>query len=81
MDVIVFPGQGVYPLSPSARRRYEAKDMGHGQGFTEFAWCGKIGIDATRKMLDEGRRATPDRVLPDLDALKLVRDKWEEYTK
>ena len=79
LDVIVFPGQGVYPLSPAARRRYEAKDMGHAQGFTEFAWCGKIGIDATKKMVDEGRRATPDRVLPDIDTLKLVRENWDKY--
>jgi 4-hydroxy-3-polyprenylbenzoate decarboxylase len=79
LDVIVFPGQGVYPLSPSARKRYEAKDLGHAQGFTEFAWCSKIGIDATRKMEDEMRRATPDRVLPDLETLKTIRENWKEY--
>jgi 4-hydroxy-3-polyprenylbenzoate decarboxylase len=81
LDVIVFPGQGVYPLSPAARKRYEAKDMGHAQGFTEFAWCSKIGIDATRKMEDEFRRATPDRVMPDLDALEKVRSHWKQYLK
>ncbi len=81
LDVIVFPGQGVYPLSPAARRRYEAKDMGHAQGFTEFAWCSKIGIDATAKKTDELRRATPSRVMPDIDALKTVRTNWDEYFK
>jgi 4-hydroxy-3-polyprenylbenzoate decarboxylase len=79
LDVTIFPGQGVYPLSPSARRRYEAKDMGHEQGFTEFAWCSKIGIDATIKKADELRRPTPDRVLPDLDAIKKVRENWGRY--
>jgi UbiD family decarboxylase len=79
LDVIVFPGQGVYPLSPSARLRYEAKDLGHEQGFTEFAWCSKIGIDATAKRADELRRATPQRVTPDLDALKMVRENWKQY--
>ncbi len=81
LDVVVLPGQGVYPLSPSARVRYEAKDMGHAQGFTEFAWCSKIGIDATAKKADERRRATPDRVTPDLEALKTVRANWDEYFK
>ncbi|MHB8158392.1 MAG: UbiD family decarboxylase domain-containing protein, partial [Desulfocucumaceae bacterium] len=81
LDVIVFPGQGVYPLSPAARMRYEAKDTGHAQGFTEFAWCSKIGIDATAKKADELRRATPARVMPDIDALKTVRTNWDEYFK
>lgn len=81
LDVVVFPGQGVYPLSPAARARYEAKDLGHGQGFTEFAWCSKIGIDATKKKADEHRRATPDRVLPDIETLTAVRANWGEYMK
>jgi 4-hydroxy-3-polyprenylbenzoate decarboxylase len=79
LDVIVFPGQGVYPLSPAARKRYEAKDLGHAQGFTEFAWCSKIGIDATIKNADELRRPTPERVLPDIKTLKIVRENWESY--
>jgi 4-hydroxy-3-polyprenylbenzoate decarboxylase len=79
LDVIIFPGQGVYPLNPSARSRYEAKDLGLGRGFTEFAWCSKIGIDATKKKADELRRATPDRVMPDLETLKTVRENWEKY--
>lgn len=79
LDVIVFPGQGVYPLSPSARARYEARDLGHGQGFTEFAWCSKVGIDATRKFVDEQRRATPDRVVPNNEVVRMVREKWNEY--
>lgn len=81
LDVHVFPGQGVYPLSPAARIRYEGKDMGHQQGFTEFAWCSKIGIDATAKRVDELRRATPARVKPDLDTLKTVRENWGSYVK
>lgn len=81
LDVTVFPGQGVYPLSPAARLRCEAKDMGLAQGFTEFAWCSKIGIDATVKKTDEQRRATPDRVTPDPEALKTIRSNWDEYFK
>ncbi len=79
LDVIVFPGQGVYPLSPAARLRYEAKDLGHAQGFTEFAWCSKIGIDATAKKADELRRPTPQRVMPDLETLAAVRAGWNTY--
>ncbi len=81
LDMVILPVQGVYPLNPAARDRYEAKDLGHEAGFTEFAWCSKVGIDATRKFADEHRRATPDRVLPDLDALKLVRAQWDSYFK
>jgi 4-hydroxy-3-polyprenylbenzoate decarboxylase len=81
LDVVVLPVQGVYPLNPAARDRYEAKDLGHESGFTEFAWCSKIGIDATRKYVDEHRRATPDRVIPDLETLHMVRQDWESYFK
>ncbi len=81
LDVVVLPVQGVYPLNPAARDRYEAKDLGHELGFTEFAWCSKIGIDATRKYQDEHRRATPDRVVPDLKTLELVRKNWDSYFK
>ena len=79
LDVIIFPGQGVYPLSPAARKRYEAKDLGHAQGFTEFAWCSKIGIDATIKKADELRRPTPERVMPDIETLENVRRNWDDY--
>lgn len=79
LDITVFPGQGVYPLNPAGRKRYEAKDMGHEQGFTEFSWCGKVGVDATQKKEDEMRRATPERVLPDLKALEEVRKNWSKY--
>lgn len=81
LDVIIFPGQGVYPLNPAARARYEAKDLGHAQNFTEFAWCSKIGIDATRKYVDELRRPTPDRVIPDRASLEKVRRNWKKYFK
>ena len=81
LDVVVLPVQGVYPLNPAARDRYEAKDLGHELGFTEFAWCSKIGIDATRKYRDEHRRATPDRVVPDRKTLELVRKNWDSYFK
>jgi 4-hydroxy-3-polyprenylbenzoate decarboxylase len=81
LDVVMLPVQGVYPLNPAARDRYEAKDLGHELGFTEFAWCSKIGIDATRKYRDEHRRATPERVTPDRKTLELVRKNWDSYFK
>ncbi|RLA95972.1 MAG: hypothetical protein DRG83_17905, partial [Deltaproteobacteria bacterium] len=79
IDVIIFPAQGVYPLNPAARARIEAKDLGHTANFTEFAWCSKIGIDATKKYADELRRPTPERVMPDLGVLRKVRQNWEKY--
>lgn len=81
LDIIIFPAQGVYPLNPAARARFEAKDLGHALNFTEFAWCSKIGIDATRKYADELRRPTPQRVIPDLEVLEDVRKNWEKYFK
>lgn len=73
-DVVILPDMGVYPLNPSARARYESP----GTGLTEFAWCSKMGIDATRKTDLEGRK-TAELVTPPKEDLEDVRQRWEDY--
>lgn len=73
-DVVILPGMGVYPLNPSARSRHEGEETGR----TEFAWCSKMGIDATKKLAVEGRK-TAELVHPPEAMLSHVRANWEEY--
>ncbi|MEE9418128.1 MAG: UbiD family decarboxylase [Desulfatiglandaceae bacterium] len=74
-DVIIIPEVGVYPLNPAASRRSESDES----GFSEFAYIGKMGIDATKKMALENRRPTGTPVQPDLEALERVRKNWASY--
>jgi 3-polyprenyl-4-hydroxybenzoate decarboxylase len=73
-DVVILPDMGVYPLNPSARARYESSET----GLTEFAWCSKMGIDATRKTELEGRK-TAELVSPAKEDLEKVRANWADY--
>ena len=74
-DVIIIPEVGVYPLNPAASRRSESEDT----GFTEFAYIGKMGIDATKKTALENRRPTGIPVRPQLEDIKRVRENWASY--
>ena len=74
-DVIIIPEVGVYPLNPAASRRSESADT----GFTEFAYIGKMGIDATKKTALENRRPTGIPVKPDPDDLKRTLKNWSAY--
>ncbi|MBI4318583.1 MAG: UbiD family decarboxylase [Chloroflexi bacterium] len=73
-DVVMLPPMGVYPLNPSARARYEAEST----GLTEFAWCSKMGVDATKKFAVEGRK-TAELVHPPEETLERVRQNWQQY--
>ena len=74
-DVIIIPEVGVYPLNPAASHRSESEDT----GFTEFAYIGKMGIDATKKTALENRRPTGIPVKPDPDDLKRTLKNWSAY--
>jgi 3-polyprenyl-4-hydroxybenzoate decarboxylase len=74
-DVIIIPEVGVYPLNPAASRRGESD----ASGFTEFAYIGKMGIDATKKTALENRRPTGISVQPDPEMLEHVRRNWAFY--
>ncbi|MBW1945312.1 MAG: UbiD family decarboxylase, partial [Deltaproteobacteria bacterium] len=74
-DVIIIPEVGVYPLNPAASNRSESDDT----GFTEFAYIGKMGIDATKKTALENRRPTGIPVKPDPDDLKRTLKNWSAY--
>ncbi len=62
-------------MNPAASRRSESDNT----GFTEFAFIGKMGIDATRKIGLENRRPTGIPVKPDPEALEKVRKNWALY--
>jgi 4-hydroxy-3-polyprenylbenzoate decarboxylase len=74
-DVMIIPEVGVYPLNPAASRRSESELS----GFTEFAFIGKMGIDATKKTALENRRPTGTPVQPDHETLERVRQNWASY--
>jgi len=78
LDVTIIPGTGVGALNPAARARIIRDPT---SGYTNFAICSKIGIDATCKMKEEpGReRSTPNVVKPLPDSLSKVREKWDAY--
>jgi len=78
LDIITFPPLAVNALNPSARARVPVSaDF----PYTNFAYCSKVGIDATKKFSNEpGRqRPTPPRSLPDLKVLEQVKKQWKEY--
>lgn len=78
LDVVILPPSTTHALNPSARAILPVREPG-----LSFAMCSRIGIDATRKMIDEyGRsRATPLYVerTPDKATLEKVRSRWSEY--
>ncbi|MCS7142193.1 MAG: UbiD family decarboxylase [Aigarchaeota archaeon] len=78
LDIVILPPSTTHALNPSARAILPVREPG-----LAFAMCSRIGIDATRKMVDEyGRsRATPLYVerAPDQETLKKVREKWAQY--
>ncbi|MBS4024487.1 MAG: UbiD family decarboxylase [Clostridia bacterium] len=75
-DVIILPVTGVYPLNPAASGRLDVDPV---SGYTEFSYCGKMSIDATKKIAAENRRPTGEPVKPDQEALNKVRKDWAKY--
>jgi 4-hydroxy-3-polyprenylbenzoate decarboxylase len=78
LDILTFPPMAVNALNPSARARIpESEDF----PYTNFAYCSKVGIDATKKFSNEpGRqRPTPPLSLPDMKVLEKVKKQWKEY--
>jgi 4-hydroxy-3-polyprenylbenzoate decarboxylase len=78
LDIVTFPPMSVNALNPSARSRVPiSPDF----PFTNFAYCSKVGIDATKKFSNEpGRqRPTPPLSLPDEETLKKVKKQWKDY--
>ena len=78
LDILTFPPMAVNALNPSARARVPVSpDF----PFTNFAYCSKVGIDATKKFSNEpGRqRPTPPLSLPDREVLKKVKAQWRDY--
>ncbi|KGP75132.1 hypothetical protein JT05_12265 [Desulfosporosinus sp. Tol-M] len=75
-DVILLPKVGVYPLNPAGSDRTDVDQV---SGYTEFTYCGKMVIDATKKIASENRRPTSIPVVPDREAFKQVLAKWDDY--
>lgn len=76
-DIITTPPIGGYPLNPAASSRPSVYSP---TGYTDVAFVGKLGIDATLKRPDEGRQRPLARpVLPLEEMRRLVRERWREY--
>lgn len=73
-DILLLPPMAVIALNPPARARFESAKT----GLTEWAWCSKMGIDATKKFEEEGR-ATGELVLPIDEWIRKVRSQWDSY--
>lgn len=76
-DIILTEPQGVYPFNPAARSRPMVYNE---SGYTDFAFCSKLGIDATLKNEFEGHmRPTPKPLKPPKEWWEKVKNNWQEY--
>ena len=76
-DIITTAPIGGYPLNPAASAR---PSVYSGTGYTDVAFVGKLGIDATNKGPEEGRmRPASNTVLPLPEIQELVRANWSDY--
>lgn len=73
-DVLVLPGVGMMPIHPAGTGDIKAS----GTGLTEWTWAGKLGIDATLKLPEEGGRQVGVARPPE-DVLARVRADWDKY--
>lgn len=74
-DVLIIPEMGTYAINPAARTRVESPET----GYTEFAICSKMGIDATKKSALESPKPTPPKIELDPKAEKKVKQRWADY--
>ena len=68
-------------MTPEKFKRKLAAILSADFPYTNFAYCSKVGIDATKKFSNEpGRqRPTPPLSLRDLKVLAQVKKQWKEY--
>jgi len=76
-DVVIVPPTGGYALNPAARQREATFGL---TGATDVAIASKIGIDATLKTPEEGRRRpSPKVVRPRQEVYERILDQWQKY--
>jgi len=76
-DIIITPYMGAYALNPAASQR----DFKYSRtGVTDVSMVSKLGIDATLKLPEEGRRRPASEVVrPKQEMLENVLKKWQQY--